>query len=158
MNFFKKPVIGNKPEYDVQPSAVNEEPELDDFAPEEPAAPQGGFGGVNLGASSIELKVVRPENFEDVVAIADHLLNRRTIVLNLEATTKEVSRRMIDFFSGVAYAIEGQIKRVANATYIITPSNVDVSDGNAQAVPQPAAAPEVRDEMEGGEYFADIEG
>ena len=155
MNFFKKPVIGNKPEYDVQPT-VNEEPDLDDFAPEEPAAPQGGFGGVNLGASSIELKVVKPENFEDVVAIADHLLNRRTIVLNLEATTKEVSRRMIDFFSGVAYAIDGQIKRVANATYIITPSNVDVSDGSTPAEP---AAPQPRmDDVEGGDYFADIEG
>ena len=46
--------------------------------------------------------------------------------MNLESTGKEVSRRLIDFLSGVAYANNGQIKRVANSTYIITPYNVDV--------------------------------
>ncbi len=87
-----------------------------------------GFGGVNLGGSSIELKVVRPERFEDVSSIADHLLGGRTVVLNLEAAEPAVCRRLIDFLSGVAYSIDGQLKRVANSTYIITPKNVDVSD------------------------------
>ena len=58
--------------------------------------------------------------------MADHLINRRTVVLNLESTNKEVSRRLLDFLSGVAYAIDGQIKRVANSTFIITPYNVGV--------------------------------
>ena len=58
--------------------------------------------------------------------VADHLINRRTVVLNLESTNKEVSRRLLDFLSGVAYAIDGQIKRVANSTFIITPYNVGV--------------------------------
>ena len=49
-----------------------------------------------------------------------------TIVLNLESTNKEVSRRLVDFLSGVAYANNGQIKRVANSTFIITPYNVDI--------------------------------
>lgn len=87
-----------------------------------------GFGGVSLGGSSIELKVVRPEQFEDVSSIADHLLSGRTVVLNLEAASKEMARRLLDFLSGVAYSIDGQMKRVANNTYIITPNNVDVSD------------------------------
>ena len=52
-----------------------------------------------------------------------------TVVLNLEGTGKETVRRIIDFLSGIAYAIEGQIKRVANSTYVITPKNVDVSSG-----------------------------
>ena len=47
--------------------------------------------------------------------------------MNLEATNKETSRRIIDFLSGVAYANKGQIKRVANSTFIITPVNVDVT-------------------------------
>ena len=47
-------------------------------------------------------------------------------MLNLESTNKEVSRRLLDFLSGVAYAIDGQIKRVANSTFIITPYNVGV--------------------------------
>lgn len=93
-------------------------------------APTGniGFGGVNLGGGGIELKVVRPENFEDVPTIADHLLSGRTVVLNLETANKETARRIIDFLSGVAYSIDGQMKRVANNTYIITPNNVDVTD------------------------------
>ncbi len=97
---------------------------------EEESAPASnvGFGGVSLGGSSIELKVVRPEHFEDVSTIADHLLSGRTVVLNLEAASKETARRLLDFLSGIAYSIDGQMKRVANNTYIITPNNVDVSD------------------------------
>ena len=77
--------------------------------------------------SSLELKVVRPEGFESVTSIADHLLARRTVVLNLEDTNKEAARRLLDFLSGVAYAIDGTLKKVTAATFIITPSNVNVS-------------------------------
>ena len=48
------------------------------------------------------------------------------MVLNLESTNRDIARRLLDFLSGVAYANNGQIKRVANSTYIITPYNVDV--------------------------------
>ena len=51
---------------------------------------------------------------------------KRTVVLNLESVSKDVARRLIDFLTGVAYANNGQIKRVANSTFIITPYNVDV--------------------------------
>ena len=54
------------------------------------------------------------------------VLEKRTIVLNLESTNRDVARRLLDFLSGAAYASDGQIKRVANSTYIITPYNVDV--------------------------------
>ena len=70
--------------------------------------------------------LVKPERFDDASSIADHLNDKRTVVLNLESTNKDVSRRLIDFLSGVAYANNGQIKRVANSTYIITPYNVDI--------------------------------
>lgn len=82
---------------------------------------------VNI-SSTMQLKVVlvKPERFEDASAIADHLNNKRTVVLNLESSSKETSRRLVDFLSGVAYANNGQIKRVANSTFIITPYNVDL--------------------------------
>ena len=70
--------------------------------------------------------LVRPEHFEDASSIADHLNEKRTVVINLESTNKEIARRLVDFLSGVAYANNGQIKRVANSTFIITPYNVDV--------------------------------
>ncbi len=97
-------------------------------------------------AATIELKVVRPENYASVTEIADHLLAHRTVVLNLEATNKEVAKRLIDFLAGVAYSIDGQLKNVANNTYIITPCNVDVAESKIkaaemtrQAAAQPAA-------------------
>ena len=74
----------------------------------------------------LQVVLVKPDKFEDARAIADHLNEKRTVVLNLESVSKEVARRLIDFLTGVAYANNGQIKRVANSTFIITPYNVDV--------------------------------
>ncbi len=85
-------------------------------------------------AGALELKVVKPERFEDASPIADHLLSRRTIVLNLEDTNSEVSRRLIDFLSGVAYSIDGNLKKVADHTFVITPNNVVLS---AERMSQP---------------------
>lgn len=91
-----------------------------------PAEPAKRNKVVNIAATTqLSVVLVKPERFEDASGIADHLNAKRTVVLNLESTNKEVSRRLIDFLSGVAYANEGQIKRVANSTYIITPYNVD---------------------------------
>lgn len=82
---------------------------------------------VNVNATTqLQVVLVKPERFDDASAIADHLNDKRTVVLNLESTNKEVSRRLVDFLSGVAYANNGQIKRVANSTFIITPFNVDI--------------------------------
>lgn len=82
---------------------------------------------VNVHATTQPAVVlVKPESFEDASAIADHLNEKKTVVLNLESANKEVSRRMIDFLCGAAYANHGKMKRVANNTYIITPYNVDI--------------------------------
>ena len=82
---------------------------------------------VNIHATTqLQVVLVKPEHFEDASTIADHLNAKRTVVLNLESASKEISRRLIDFLSGVAYANEGQIKKVANCTYIITPYNVGI--------------------------------
>ena len=160
MSFFKKPTTGRfaeENEYELPPAQLTTaEPkkELDDFKATEPPAQKASFGGVNLGASSIELKVVKPERYEEVATIADHLMSHRTVVLNLEATNKENQRRMIDFLSGVAYAIDGQIKRVATETYIITPCNVDVSDGEAEEDEPVETAPVESGE---GDFISDFE-
>lgn len=82
---------------------------------------------VNIHTTA-QLQVVlsKPEKFDEVSDIADNLNEKRTVVLNLESVNKETARRLIDFLSGVAYANNGQLKRVANSTFIITPYNVDV--------------------------------
>ncbi len=82
---------------------------------------------VNIHATTqLQVVLVKPERFEDASSIADHLNAKRTVVLNLESANKDVARRLIDFLSGVAYANDGQIKKVANSTYIITPYNVGI--------------------------------
>ena len=82
---------------------------------------------VNIHATAaLKVVLVKPERFENVSEIADHLREKRTVVMNLESTNKDVSRRLIDFLSGVAYASDGQIKKVAANTFIITPYSVDI--------------------------------
>lgn len=82
---------------------------------------------VNIHATTqLKVVLVKPERFENASEIADHLKDKRTVVINLESTNKDIARRLIDFLSGVAYAGEGKIKKVAANTYIITPYHVDI--------------------------------
>ena len=77
---------------------------------------------VNIHTTTqLQVVLVSPTRFENASEIADHLRDKRTVVLNLEQTDKNIARRLIDFLSGVAYANEGTIKKVALSTYIITP-------------------------------------
>ena len=76
--------------------------------------------------TQLQVVLVSPTRFENASEIADHLRDKRTVVLNLESTHKDIARRLLDFLSGVAYANEGTIKKVALSTYIITPYNVEI--------------------------------
>lgn len=67
-----------------------------------------------------------PESFEDAAAIAEELMSRRAVLMNLEHTSNEDARRLIDFLSGVAFALGGKIKRFSSRAYILTPANVDL--------------------------------
>lgn len=82
---------------------------------------------VNIHTTTqLQVVLVKPDRFENAAEIADHLREKRTVVLNLEQTNKDISRRILDFLSGAAYAQEGKVKKVALSTYIITPYNVDI--------------------------------
>ena len=120
---------------------------------QQPAAPSTSFaGGINIGGAALQMKVIRPDSFKNVPQIADHLLSQRTVVLNLEATDKETARRLIDFLSGVAYSIDGSIKRIANNAYIITPANVDVSGEQLREARKPQAQPAAEEAEEETNY------
>jgi len=82
---------------------------------------------VNIHTTTqLQVVLVKPDRFENAAEIADHLREKRTVVLNMEQTSKDVSRRILDFLSGAAYAQEGKVKKVALSTFIITPYNVDI--------------------------------
>lgn len=112
-------------------------------------------GGISIGGAALEMKVVKPEHFESVPQIADHLLNKRTVVLNLENANKETARRLIDFLSGVAYSIDGSLKKIASNAYVITPNNVDVGDAQLKGGTL-AQAPKAEEPAESGEHFGDM--
>ncbi|MBE6637706.1 MAG: cell division protein SepF [Ruminococcaceae bacterium] len=137
MGFFDKLFPGKNEDED---DLYENEDDLYDFPEDEqpqptpkqsPAYGQNSQRSTGMGMSSgaLEMKVVKPERYDSATArkIADHLLNDRTVVLNLEASNKEAARRLIDFLSGVAYSIDGYIQRVANNTFVIVPKSVDVS-------------------------------
>ena len=136
LDSIKKGLMGEGDEYEDQyiddgPQMVNNNNGVGIGMDEETEEPAEGTSKknkvVNIHATTqLKVVLVKPERFEDASTIADHLNNKRTVVLNLESTNKEVSRRLVDFLSGVAYANNGQIKRVANSTFIITPYNVDI--------------------------------
>lgn len=93
------------------------------------AAPRvlGGRGKtVPYNQSQMQVVLVKPDRFEDVTAIADHLNDKKTVVLNLESADRETSRRIIDFLSGAAYANHGNMRKVAVCTFIIVPTDVNV--------------------------------
>lgn len=82
---------------------------------------------VNLpNSAQLQVVLVKPDQYEDCREIADHLLEKRTVVLNLEATNRDVARRLLDFVSGAAYSQEGKLKKASANTFIITPKGVDL--------------------------------
>ncbi len=78
------------------------------------------------GNSAMQVILVKPDHFEEVTSIADHLNEGKTVVLNLEESARDTSRRIVDFLSGVAYANGGNIRKVAKNTFIVVARGVDV--------------------------------
>ncbi len=76
--------------------------------------------------SGLQVVLVKPDRFDEVTTIADHLNEGKTVVLNLEESARDVSRRIVDFLSGVAYANGGNMRKVAKNTFIIVARGVDV--------------------------------
>ena len=82
---------------------------------------------VNIHTTAqLQVVLAKPETFEEAKKIADNLNQKRTVVLNLESANRDIALRIIDFLTGVAYANDGNLKKVAKAIFIITPYNVDV--------------------------------
>ena len=95
------------------------------------AAPAStGFNGHVVGSSvsnKQQLVLVRPETFNDAPAIATNLREKRAVVLNLDNVDKALARRVVDFLSGCTYAVDGSVKKVAHATYLFCPSNMEIT-------------------------------
>lgn len=118
------------PRYSERTERISERPSSYDAPRERPAAsvtPLHNNRIVNINTvTQLSVVLVKPEKYENVSEVADHLRDKRTVVLNLESTNRDVARRLLDFLGGVAYANDGKIKRIAQSTYLITPYNVEI--------------------------------
>ena len=113
---------------------MEEEEETNDFgfAPmpaTTSAAPVSGFSGqvLNMSASNKqEVVLFRPGSFNDTSKAADDLRNRKAVIVNMENVDKAMARRVVDFLSGCVYALDGDVKKIAQSAYLFCPHNMDI--------------------------------
>ena len=118
------------------PAPVMEEEEEDNdfgFAPvpavASSSAPATGFNGqiLNMNASNKqEVVLFRPGSFNDTSKAADDLRNRKAVIVNMENVDKAMARRVVDFLSGCVYALDGDVKKIAQSAYLFCPHNMDI--------------------------------
>ena len=104
--------------------------EIDDiFADDEPisASRTRVLRPVGNGDSDVQVHLVIPRNFNDAQQVADQFKRSVPVILNLQTTDHELSKRMIDFCSGLTYAMDGGMQRIAEKIFLLTPRNVEVS-------------------------------
>jgi cell division inhibitor SepF len=96
-----------------------------------PAPSRGGAATrvlepVDTGAD-VQVHMVTPSSFNDAQQVADQFKRSKPVILNLQSTNTELSKRLIDFASGLTYALNGGMQRIADKVFLLTPRNVDVS-------------------------------
>ena len=97
-------------------------------APAAPRAAGAGFGGqvLNMSSGKQEVVLFHAKSFDDAAKAADELRKRKAVILNMENVDKALIRRVVDFLSGSVYALDGSVKKIAQATYLFCPHNMDV--------------------------------
>ena len=117
------------------PVAEEESDEQDDYgftpAPAASNAVSAGFGGqvLNMNSSASnkqEVVLFRPGSFNDTSKAADDLRNRKAVIVNMENVDKAMARRVVDFLSGCVYALDGDVKKIAQSAYLFCPHNMDI--------------------------------
>ena len=105
-------------------------PAAQETQPAAPTAPTtgAGFGGqvINMNSGKQEVILYHAKTFDDAAKAADELRKKKAIILNMENVDKSQTRRVVDFLSGAVYALDGQVKKIAQSTYLLCPHNMDV--------------------------------
>jgi cell division inhibitor SepF len=121
----RDPRVPRDPRDQGQPQGVTVRPVARDEAAE--ISPQRSSVVQAMPTSSAKVHVVEPQGFNDAQEVGDRLKANQPVILNLQGVTRELQRRLIDFSSGLAYAVGGSMSRVAEQVFLLTPSNVEVS-------------------------------
>jgi len=117
-------------------SARRRRDEIDDIFADDPGSerrttslrPVGGArSGNGRGGGDVRVHFVAPKSFNDVQDVADKFKDTIPVILNLQGTDTDLSKRLIDFSSGLTYALDGGMQRIADKVFLLTPRNVEVS-------------------------------
>jgi len=96
------------------------------FVPERDARTSSNVVSIH-GGKGIKVIVCEPERFEEAQALADHLKNRRQVVVNFESTRPEVSQKIIDFISGAVYSLDGTSQQLGQHIFLFAPASVEIT-------------------------------
>ena len=108
-------------------------------APRAPKAPGGRQGFVNFGGKDTSVMLFSPKSFDEAGELVGYLMQNLTVVMTLEGVQADTARRLLDFMSGIAFALQGKITPVSAKTYFVTPQNVDIL-GTASEQPENSGA------------------
>jgi cell division inhibitor SepF len=131
-----EPETGAEPRvYQPRPASVSRlgerrrmRDEIDDiFADDEPVRQTRVLRPVGNGGGDVRVHLVTPNSFNDAQEIADRFKQNVPVILNLQTTEGELAKRLIDFASGLTYALDGGMQKIADKTFLLTPRNVEVS-------------------------------
>lgn len=112
----------------------------DDDAPARPTTQLRSVRPGGNGRSDVRVHLVIPKSFNDAQQIADRFKDSVPVILNLQSADTELSKRLIDFASGLTYALDGSMQRVADKVFLLTPRNVEVSAEERARALDPAGA------------------
>ena len=105
--------------------------EIDDIFADEPRSARDTrvlrSVGNGRGTEAVQVHLVIPKNFNDAQQVADQFKDQIPVILNLQTTDTDLSKRLIDFASGLTYALDGGMQKIADKTFLLTPRNVEVS-------------------------------
>ncbi len=105
--------------------------EFDDIFADEPARPSSRqtrvLRPVETNGRGVQVHLVVPKSFNDAQQVADRFKETIPVILNLQGTDTDLSKRLIDFASGLTYALDGGMQRIADKVFLLTPRNVEVS-------------------------------
>ena len=124
------------------PSSRRAEPTKDlDAAAVSGKSEPGSFSGkvLNMNANKPSVVLFRPTGFSDASKAADDLRDKKAVIVNMENVDRNVSRRVVDFLTGCAYALDGKVKKIAQSTYLFCPNSMEVA-GDLEAIQAEAEA------------------
>ncbi|MCR4880940.1 MAG: cell division protein SepF [bacterium] len=115
-----------EPDFDDEEYGIEDELETEDIAPVEKKREKVSVVRP-INARGYEVMVVSPKSFDESLEISKNLIDRRTVVLNLELLDHEQSQRIVDFLAGATYALNGHQQKIGEGVFIFTPNNVNIS-------------------------------